>query len=318
MTAYTASPQITGNKMYTIVRTQFPLQPAAGRTIHHVQGQSLPAIGVSFIGSYNAVAGLVYLAFSRVGSYLGLFLEGFKPEWIRVNQLVVDEMRRLRKPKHDARLAVMPIFLRTTPTSVSLCTHNVQSLAKYSDNVAASCVAQCDISALQQTRLQASDAVGAGSLPSYFCVRNDSVLEPAPGSRPARGSLLHTHKRFGPPHDSICTNTELFELTAVLVNTCKQLGRNTIAINLYISSPTQKDTMADVVDALTKTLIHFREEVATALVVIMGDFNCDAHRPEDASAQSVLADFMHAHGLHHISAGVIKTHDARGALDQVG
>lgn len=312
---------MTGSKLYTYVRSQFPLQPAAGRTIHHVQGQSMSALGVSFINSTFVVAGLVYVAFSRVASYLGLYLEGFKPEFISVNQHVVDEMQRLRTIEKQVELAVVPIAMRTTNTSVSFCTHNVQSLVKYRANVAASCVGDCDVSALQQTRLRGSDPEEAGSLASHYSVRNDSTFGITPETRPARGSLLHTHKRLGLILDSVCGNTEEFELTAALMDTTKQLSRHTIAVNLYIASPATKTGMTDVVEGLTKALAHFAhfgDTAKDALIVVMGDFNSNGHAKETRSSpQTVLAEFLRSQGLHHASAHVTQTHDDGGAIDQV-
>ncbi|MEW5308676.1 MAG: hypothetical protein WDW38_000615 [Sanguina aurantia] len=307
----------TGNKAYKFFRHQFPLAPAAGRTIHHVQGQSLAALGVSFLHGTWTVAGMVYVAFSRVQTYLGLFLEGFKNVVVKVSQLVVDEMQRLRQLDRQVELAVVPISRRTNATSVSFCTHNVNSVAKYDAIIASTCVADCDVSALQQTRLRPSDYAEAGSLPSHFCVRNDSTVTVEPNTRPARGSLLHTHKRLGPVLDSVCGNTPLFELTAAQIETSEQLGRRTIAINLYIASPAQPSGMQRVVDAIIETLQHFGENAKSALIVVMGDFNCDCHRATDASAQAVLSAGLSSLGLFHASQHLRKTHDAGAAIDQV-
>jgi len=56
-------------------RRQFPLHPASGRTLYHVQGSTMQRLGVSFDGKWVKKHGVVYMALSRVTSIEGLFLE---------------------------------------------------------------------------------------------------------------------------------------------------------------------------------------------------------------------------------------------------
>ena len=77
-----------------ISRIQFPVVLAYATTIHKVQGMTCEKIVVSLDGF--SLAGMAYVALSRVRTLNGLYLLSFDSQKVRCSKLVESEMSRLR------------------------------------------------------------------------------------------------------------------------------------------------------------------------------------------------------------------------------
>ncbi len=86
----------------SIVREQFPLQPAWSLTIHKIQGASVQRIAVS-LGEEVFQRGMSYVALSRVTSIDGLYVLDFDPNKVKPNAKALEEHTRLSKIERDRR-----------------------------------------------------------------------------------------------------------------------------------------------------------------------------------------------------------------------
>ena len=77
-----------------ILRRQFPLRPAAAKTIHRCQGDTLDAAVVDFPSSTKEH--MHYVGLSRVRNSSNLYIMNLNEQKIKVNENVAQEMERLR------------------------------------------------------------------------------------------------------------------------------------------------------------------------------------------------------------------------------
>ena len=89
------------NKTASIVRKQFPLRPAAAKTVHRSQDDAEREIFVD-LESPKAIPHIHYVALSRVTSIEGLHIRNLSENKISVNNHVKGEIHRLR---HEAQLS---------------------------------------------------------------------------------------------------------------------------------------------------------------------------------------------------------------------
>ena len=83
-----------GKKHIEICRQQFPLRPAAAKTVHRSQGTTVENIVIDF--SARAFSHIHYVALSRVKSLEGLYIKKLNEKQIKLDEKVVIEMSRLR------------------------------------------------------------------------------------------------------------------------------------------------------------------------------------------------------------------------------
>ena len=87
-----------------VLRRQFPLRPAAAKTIHRCQGDSLDEAVVDFLASTREH--MHYVGLSRVRNSSALHVLNLNENKIKVSEKVKDEMRRLRTEASLLPLAV--------------------------------------------------------------------------------------------------------------------------------------------------------------------------------------------------------------------
>ena len=95
------------NQTAQVVRKQFPLRPAAAKTIHRSQGDTEQRIVVNF-NTKRAVPHIHYVGLSRVTTIEGLYITDLCEEKIAVNPHVATEMESLRNER-ALNLSVTPI-----------------------------------------------------------------------------------------------------------------------------------------------------------------------------------------------------------------
>ena len=96
------------NQTAQVVRKQFPLRPAAAKTIHRSRGDTKERI-VVILKTRRAIAHIHYVGLSRVTTIEGLFITDFCEEKIAVNPAVAAEMELFRTDRALKR-SFTPIY----------------------------------------------------------------------------------------------------------------------------------------------------------------------------------------------------------------
>ena len=111
-----------------VMRKQFPLRPAAAKTIHRSQGDTESRIVVNF-ETKRAIPHIHYVGLSRVTTIDGLYITDLCESKIAVNSDVQTEMHRLRT-EGKLSLSVSPIY-EAPQASIKICFLNARSLHKH-------------------------------------------------------------------------------------------------------------------------------------------------------------------------------------------
>ncbi|KAJ8025627.1 ATP-dependent DNA helicase PIF1 [Holothuria leucospilota] len=110
-----------------ILRKQFPLRPAAAKTVHRCQGDTLQQVAIDMSG--RAVqCHIHYVALSRVTSMEGLFIYDLNPTKINVDLRVAKEMEELRTVRS---IKMCTPCLPNIEGSTTIIHQNVRSLRKH-------------------------------------------------------------------------------------------------------------------------------------------------------------------------------------------
>ena len=91
-----------------MVCKQFPLHPAAAKTIHRSQGDTETRIVVNF-ETKKTIPHIHYVGLSRVRTFQGLYITDLSKNKIAVNSDVKSEMQRLRT-KAPLDLCITPLY----------------------------------------------------------------------------------------------------------------------------------------------------------------------------------------------------------------
>jgi len=91
----TAQFAVGRNKAAQVVRKQFPLHPAAAKTIHRSQGDTETKIAVNF-STKRTIPHIHYVGLSRVTTFEGLNITDLCENKTAVHQDVAKEMERFR------------------------------------------------------------------------------------------------------------------------------------------------------------------------------------------------------------------------------
>ncbi|VDI33111.1 Hypothetical predicted protein [Mytilus galloprovincialis] len=113
-----------------IQRMQFPLRPAAAKTIHRSQGDTLDELVVD-LTSYRKIDHIHYVALSRVTKIEGLKILHLQENKISINSAVKKEMERLRKIPPATSL----IFINEIANKYTIVFLNANSLHKHIEDV---------------------------------------------------------------------------------------------------------------------------------------------------------------------------------------
>ena len=86
------------NKAAQVVRKQFPLCPAAAKTVHRSQGDTKTIIVFNLI-TKRTIPHVHYVALSRVTTFEGLYITDLCEDKIAIHSSIDKEMERLRTAK---------------------------------------------------------------------------------------------------------------------------------------------------------------------------------------------------------------------------
>ena len=244
------------NQTAQVVRKQFPLRPAAAKTIHRSQGDTEQKIVVNF-STRRAVPHIHYVGLSRVTTIEGLYITDLCEEKIAVNPHVIAEMKLLRN-KRKLKLSVIPIY-KTNQVTFKICNLNARSLHKHIDDVRHDLnFTNTDINIFSETRCRTSDNDITYDIDGYSLFRNDSQ---SLTSRPFGGMAVFSRVEFLPGYPC-CRNVNGIEITIMKV----MILPHVTIVGIYRSP---KIPLQHLLEALSQLLISLNSHFN----IFMGDFN---------------------------------------------
>ncbi|KAJ8050620.1 ATP-dependent DNA helicase PIF1 [Holothuria leucospilota] len=266
------------------LRKQFPLRPAAAKTIHRSQGDTLTKAVVDF-SAKNLPYHMHYVALSRVTSLSGLYIRNFHETQISVCSDVATEMNRLRSTR--LQISCVP-QLTSTCTNFSVVFHNARSLHKNIAHLKSDHnLLKADIICICETRLCKNDQNSSISLPSHQSYRFDSNV--TTNTRTPYGSIMYVSSKY-PPIQSypICCSSNSAEIMLIKLQTLSSI-HTVVSVYRYQKFPFTT-FLNDFVAAIKPHI--FPNEILT----IIGDFNCEYNRAsnilENTLAQSLKISYL--------------------------
>ena len=130
---FTASYVVGRNRNALVVRKQFPLRPAAAKTIHRSQGDTETRIAVNF-STRRTIPHIHYVGLRRVTTIEGLHITDLCESKIAVTCEVKVEMQSVRKEK-QLKLSDTPMYQKTKLFSRYASLINSTSLHRHIEDI---------------------------------------------------------------------------------------------------------------------------------------------------------------------------------------
>ena len=284
--------RITIAKNSSFKRLQFPLKLAYAATIHKYQGRSLDTI---VIGGFDKARGwkegMFYTALTRCKRAEGVFLPGFQPLCIKVNESGRNEIERIRR---ESLLHVehprLNFFNKYPATEWSFISYqNVRSLKFHLEDVIADpIISSSDVIAFSETWLDDGNWNGFQKFQShqvFHQARRDSYLTSERNERRSGGVAVLVRKDIEAAqiHSNDFDDTEIITTRVKLSN--QNVAEDAVCSVLYRDHKDSFNTYKSRLSNVFKTL-----KVSKSLV--FGDFNTDMLQSMDCQ---ILAK---SHGFH--------------------
>ncbi|XP_069108223.1 uncharacterized protein [Argopecten irradians] len=165
------------NFMYnrkSFIRIQFPIRPAAAKTIHKSQGCTLKKVVVDMT-SVRKQPHMHYVALSRVRNLSDLFILNLNEEKISVDYSVTEEMQRLRS-QATLNLCYIPPYT-LSPQKLKVAFLNVRSLMLHHKDIKGDYnIIGADVLAFAETKLKPNISDESLILDGFHIKRNDQQL----------------------------------------------------------------------------------------------------------------------------------------------
>ena len=240
------------------MRKQFPLRPAAAKTIHRSQVDTETRRVVNF-NTRRALPHIHYVGMSRVTHIEGLYNTDLWESKIAVNPDVKAEMQRLQT-KGYLTPSITPIY-QTDQSVVKLCFLNVLSLHRHIEDIGKdSNYSTLDLNIFSETRLCHLDFNSNIIINGYTLFRNDKKSTRL-NAKPYGGTAVYSKISFIPGYP-VCTNANGVEITIVKLEKIPQMT----IVGVY-SSP--RVAIPQMCTALLQLLVLHSSEFN----IIIGDFN---------------------------------------------
>ena len=196
------------NRTVQVVRKQFPLRPAAAKTIHRSQGDTETRVVVNF-DTRRAIPHIHYVGLSRVTTIEGLYITDLCEDKIAISDDVRQEMKRLRC-EGKLCLCISPVY-RAKEIPFKLCFLNARSLHKHIQDVRRDFnYSSTDVNIFSESRFSPSDSDCMYTIDGYSLFRNDSALTGI--VRPFGGTAVYSRTDYFPGYP-YCHNLYGIEIT---------------------------------------------------------------------------------------------------------
>ena len=248
----------------TYQRIQFPLRPAAARTVHKAQGATVDKVVVDLSTKRKrSVPHIHYVAFSRVRKLEDLYILDFNEHALELDERVPKEMNRLQT-EAPVELCYVPIY-KINPAKIKIAFNNARSLYKHFKDIEREPnVLSADVIGFAETRLCTRDESQNLSLKRFRLIRLDEMSE-STANRPYHGLALYIK--------------DYLHVQKVLKQHCQSCE----FIQTTLSSSKKKLVQVVILYKYPKsTLPQFRNDIQNHLrpvvdlsmnLVILGDFN---------------------------------------------
>ena len=247
------------NKAAQVVRKQFPLRPAATKTIHRSQGDTETKVVVNF-NTRRTIPHIHYVGLSRVTTFEGLYITDLCEDKIAVHQDVKIEMERLRTIA-KLKLCISPLY-HITGSCLKLCYLNARSVHKHIQDLRKDFnYSSCDINIFAETRFSSQDANDMYDISGYNLFRNDNLNSGKGLVRPYGGTAVYSKIPYlsGYPYSH---NIYGIEITVIKVMSCE----NWTILGIYRSP---KISVGQLCEALSDVLNY----ILLDNTIIVGDLN---------------------------------------------
>ena len=285
----------------TYQRIQFPLKPAAAKTVHKAQGATVDKVVVDLSQkTTRKVPHIHYVALSRVKKLDDLYILNLNQAAYAIDERLTSEMQRLRM-EGALELCYVPLY-KIDPCKIKIAFNNARSLHKHLKEIEAEPnVLAADVIGFSETRLCQRDEDADFTLKGFALIRLDENCSQDSVHRPHHGLALYIKTSFEVQKlVKICCSSFEF-IAASLVS--GQKGYFQVAI-LYKYPKSSQSTFKKDISCHLRPLIDLK-----AKFVLLGDFNISVD-------SSHCIDFIERlfNCKQHIQQS---THDSGSVLDLV-
>ena len=271
-----------------VQRLQYPLRPAAAKTVHRAQGDTVDTVVVD-LTTKRKVDHIHYVALSRVSSTKGLNILNLQQDKISVNNHVIREMERLRQNKLIPSLT----FLYNVNSPLKIGFLNARSLHRHIEDVRCDLsLTTCDVLGFCETRFTNKDKECDSAIKGFYQNRQDSSVRA--GKRPPHGLAVYSKQ----PLTTINKSHRQVEIVSTYISN--------ISVEFVYRPPSTSFSV--LIHALTNLFQSNSDQR-----IILGDFNVDQNKA--SSEQLQLQNLMRKNGYHQYING--PTTDTGSLLDLI-
>ena len=249
----------------TYQRIQFPLKPAAAKTVHKAQGATVDKVVVDLSQkTTRKVPHIHYVALSRVKKLDDLYILNLNQAAYALDERVTSEMQRLRT-EAALELCYIPLY-KIDPCKIKIAFNNARSLHKHLKDIEAEPnVLAADVIGFAETRLCQRDEDTDFTLTGFALIRLDETGSPDSVHRPHHGLALYIKTCYKVQKlVKVCCSS--FEFIAVsLVN--GQKGFFQVAVLYKYPKSSLTDFKKDI-NCQLRPVIDIKTKF-----VLLGDFN---------------------------------------------
>ena len=189
---------VTRNFLYnykSYQRTQFPLKPAAAKTVHKAQGSTMDEVVIDLSQSRTRKTPHIhYVAMSRVRKFENLRILNFNEDALAVDDRVKEEMKRLRE-NACMKLCYEPLYL-VEENRLKVAMNNARSYHKHFPDVSVDPnILAADVIGIMESRLCHIDENDIYRIHGYDIYRCDQQMQ-SRSRRPSHGLLLYVRNGF--------------------------------------------------------------------------------------------------------------------------
>lgn len=268
-----------------ILRRQYPLRPAAAKTIHRCQGDTLNEAVVDLPSSSREH--MHYVALSRVRNSSKLHILNLNEKKICTSEKVKQEMSRLRE---QPLVPCIPcLYNNDQPSRIKVLFHNVRSLHLHFDDIKCDYNVQAaDVNIFVETRLCHSDNNAIYEIDHFKLFRNDFC--PQSNVRTAYGTAIYIKNSIKCTSEPYRCNFNDVEITVCIVH---EPIPNLHIIGIYRSKA--KVNLQNFVTAINHVLDTVICDCNTP-TVILGDFNVDLMDQRSSQCKTLINCLINQRG----------------------